>query len=148
MNLSCYLEEEFERNLKEKGLGKKELPLKSGEAEELTEDIKNLVFFDFEASKEFEGTFQGEGKEYVYKDVLIKTWAFLDVNELPWLIPQWEDMNRPGTLSQDKEALLNYFKGFQHETPKEYLYKIIYNDPGDTNSQSKHKLTILRKKAG
>lgn len=143
MDLSSYKEEEFEKELQK--IAVKETPLKSTEVKELTEEAKNLYFYDFDKHKEFVGTFQGEGQQYEYNDMQINTWCFHDTNGLPWLIPQWEDMNRPQPV-KDTEALTEVFKGFQHEKPNEYMYLIIYNDIAADNNRAAHTLSIYRKK--
>lgn len=105
---------------------------------ELSEEDKQRLFFDFEKIPQLQARFKGAGQTYNYKGNEVKTWHFIDINGLTWLLPQWAVLSEPQPP----------FKGFQDEPADEFLYYIIYNGKKEfEGGYNKFDFSIYRKKA-
>jgi len=137
MDYTCYFEEQFNARYK----GENNLNVST----ELTENLPTLtdeenaqMFHDFEDNKIFIGTFTGPGQTYlVAGDKQMKTWAFKDENDSPWLIPQWLTLDAPQ----------GSFEGFSKEIPGKYIYQIEYIDLIQVSNGHRHNVTVFRKKS-
>ncbi len=110
--------------------------IKPGELVNLTQEIIDTHFYDFEKLHDFVGIFQGDGQSYIVPGGHINTWSFKDVNAMTWLIPKWSAMDEPQ----------GNFSGFSKEIPGEWTYIICYSGNEKTENGIKHNIKIFRKR--
>lgn len=149
MDISAYFDEEYNSRTKDPAgktepfeisitTGKKE-PVPAvlfSEPRELTDEIVEAYFHNFEKEKIFIATFLGKGPNYTVGQNAVTTWAFADKDGLHWYIPQWVTMDVPQGL----------FKGFSKEDPQDnFWYCIEYIELVETSRGKKHHIKIHRK---
>lgn len=137
MDLSSHFEERLDaalKNNKQNTGDQNETPL------ELTQEIIDKQFYDFEKMGDLIGKFEGPGPVFQMtlkeKRVPIDTWRFKMPDGKTWLLPQWQSLDEPQ----------GNFKGFKNETAGEWSYIIQYISKEQLANGIRHNIKVFRRK--